>query len=115
MINKKVFSNINLIKRIKTFFKTKEFNVTKKIPQENILTIKNFIYKTKPFNLYINVISIFGNSYIFPGVSSIHPGYLIFKKVPLNFKNTFLNMMCFLKIIPYDMLICYVKNKLNNK
>ena len=108
-------SSTTLIKRIKVFFKTREFNLIKKIPLESLLVVKNYLYKTKPFNLYIKTISIFNNEYILPGVPLVNPGYFIYKKRMDNYRNTFLNMITPLKNIPFDMIVCYIKNKLNNK
>lgn len=112
------------------FLKKKFIQATKKIfyNHRNILVthnlllnfasvVHNYLYNKKPYQLFLQVKSIFNQNLIMPGVEFINPGRKIYNLTSnILFKKIFyLGSQIFLKDLPYHLLVSFLTNNNNNK
>ncbi len=115
---KKFLLTKNLIQRQKLFYKTNFKQVNSNWFKFFSLVTKNYNYNIKPYALFIEAINIYNDVISLPGISTINPGKLIINTSFLDvFKKNikFLGSVYQLDTIPYNLMICYLKNKQNNK
>lgn len=110
---KKVITN----KKKKIFYKYKQVSLSSLKNLSNLGVVQYQLYNKKPYQLFLYIQSIFGNSLIIPGTEYILPGHQYFNLTQnLIIKNvTYRGSQISLESAPFGLFLNTIGNNFNNK
>lgn len=79
--------------------------------------IEQYMYNKKPYQLFFQIKSLYGNYLTIPGIEFLTPGLKVFDLTKtINFKSVFyLGSQIYLGDLPYNLFVSCVSNNYNNK
>jgi hypothetical protein len=117
-LKKKTSKHPTLIKRLKYFYTNIFLTTNLLLPRLGSFIIRKPLYIYKPYKLFFVSEDIYGNTYVLPGVSNLHPGKVF---ISFSFFNEFLKVfslkgnVVLLKFIPFNVFFSNLSNFTNTK
>lgn len=116
--NKKFFKiKKNQKNQKKKFYKPTNLKLTNNLNLNYINVVTAYSYNKKPYQVMLNLKSLYNTNLLSPGVEFLVPGKKVFNLTKnLTFKNiSFLGSQIILGDVPHYLNICYIMNNYNNK
>ena len=115
LTRQRVKTNLKLHK--KRFFRPNNILVSQSFKLNYAGVVENYSYNKKPYQLIINIRTIFNNHIRIPGIEYLLPGKKVFDLTKeLSFtKPQYTGTQVLLKDLPYHLFISYLMNNHNNK
>lgn len=115
LTKQKVKTNLKLHK--KRFFRPNNILISQSLKLNYAGVVQSYTYNKRPYQLIINIKTIFNNHLCIPGIELLLPGKKIFdltKELAFN-KVQYTGTQILLKDLPYHLFVSYLMNNYNNK
>lgn len=101
----------------KLFYNITQATVTNTFGVNRAGVVTNFVYNKKPYQLMLNVMSMYKTPLIFPGVEYLNPGRIVFDFTTNHAVSRifYLGSQIILDLLPYHLFVSSINNYYNNK